>query len=142
MNVSAVNSFVASVATSSKSVATPDVTTDNSVDDSPQPVAKVQNDSTTTTSDVNNKTGSSTATTTTKPLTEGQLTKATDELNNFMQSMNTDIKFKLHVATNQLMIQVEDSKTHKILKECPPHEVLDMVARMKEYLGSLVDKKA
>jgi len=77
-----------------------------------------------------------------RTLSESELTKVTDELNNFMGKMNTDIKFAWHYKTNQLMVQVEDSKTHKVLKECPAHEVLDMVARMKDYVGGLVDKKA
>ena|GEM_PF-1144338 len=73
---------------------------------------------------------------------ESELIKVTDELNNFMESMNTDIKFVLHTRTNELMIQVQDSKTHKILKECPSHELLDVVAKMRDYVGALLDKKA
>lgn len=73
---------------------------------------------------------------------ENELTQVTDELNNFMEKMHTDIKFAWHYKTNQLIVQVEDSKTHKVLKEFPAHEVLDTVARMKDYVGGLVDKKA
>ena len=65
----------------------------------------------------------------------------TNELNKFMQSMNTDIQFLLHTKTSTLMVQVEDRKTHKILKECPAHELLDMVARIREYVGIFLDKK-
>ena len=73
--------------------------------------------------------------------TEHQLENVTEQLNNFMQSMNTDIHFVLHTKTNTLMIQVEDSKNHKVLKECPAHELLDMVARLRDYVGAFVDKK-
>ncbi len=69
------------------------------------------------------------------------LENVTNELNNFMQSMNTDIQFLLHTKTSTLMVQVEDRKTHKILKECPAHELLDMVARIREYVGIFLDKK-
>lgn len=82
------------------------------------------------------------ATDTKKTPSEMELNQVTDELNNFMEKMNTDIKFAWHYKTNQLIVQVEDSKTHKILKEFPAHEVLDTVARMKDYVGGLVDKKA
>lgn len=67
--------------------------------------------------------------------------KMTDELNNFMESMNTDIHFVLHTKTDTLMIQVQDNKTHKVLKECPSHELLDMVAKMRDTIGILLDKK-
>ena len=73
---------------------------------------------------------------------ESQCKKVTEELNNFMQSMNTDIKFVLHNSTDTLMIQVEDGKTHKILKEFRAHELLDMVANIKNDVGALVDQKA
>ena len=71
-----------------------------------------------------------------------QCKKMTEELNNFMQSMNTDIKFVLHNRTDTLMIQVDDGKTHKILKEFPAHELLDMVANIKNDVGALVDQRA
>ena len=73
---------------------------------------------------------------------ESQCKKVTEELNNFMQSMNTDIKFVFHNRTDTLMIQVEDGKTHRVLKEFPAHELLDMVAKMKDDVGALVDQKA
>ena len=72
---------------------------------------------------------------------EDDFKNATDELNDFMQSMNTDIKFTLHTKTNTLMIQVEDGKTHQTLREFPAHELLDMMARLRDNIGVLVDKK-
>jgi flagellar protein FlaG len=65
-----------------------------------------------------------------------------EQLNNFMGIINTDIKFKLHDKTKEFMVDVVDSKSGKLIRECPSHEFLDMVARLKEYLGALVDKKA
>jgi len=148
MGVNAVSSFVAApVAVVARPVAVQEATNVNS-----QSANNVQSDSAVdATNSANNKQDSTNnpnnpnnanATSTTKQPTESQLAKATDELNNFMSSMNTDVKFKLHTGTNELMIQVEDSKTHKILKECPAHELLDAVARMREYVGVLLDKKA
>lgn len=79
---------------------------------------------------------------TTKQLNEDEVVKVTDEINTFMESMNTNIQFVLHVKTNELIVQVQEGKNHKILKEFPAHELLDAVARMREYAGLLVDKKA
>jgi len=72
---------------------------------------------------------------------EDELSNVTEELNQFMQSMNTDIGFALHTRTKTLMVQVEDGKTHKILKEFPAHELLDMVARIRDCIGAFIDKK-
>ncbi|SMD09797.1 flagellar protein FlaG [Sporomusa malonica] len=73
---------------------------------------------------------------------KSELENVTEKLNNFMQSINTDIRFELHTETNTLMIQVEDSKTHEVLKEVPAHELLDMVTRIRECIGVFLDKKA
>ena len=73
---------------------------------------------------------------------ESDLTDITDNLNGFMQSINTDIKFELHTESNTLMLQVEDSKTHRILKEVPAHELLDIVTRLRECIGVFLDQKA
>lgn len=65
----------------------------------------------------------------------------TEQLNDFMQSLNTSIHFELHQETETLMVQVEDSQTHKIIKEVPSSELLDMVAKLRECIGAFVDKK-
>lgn len=70
-----------------------------------------------------------------------ELECVTEELNQFMESMNTNIGFALHTKTKTLMVQVEDNKTHKILKEFPAHELLDMVSRIRDCVGVFLDKK-
>lgn len=65
----------------------------------------------------------------------------TQELNKFLQLMNTDLVFKLHEGTKQLMVQVVDTREQKVLKEFPPHELLDTLAKISDYVGLLLDKK-
>ena len=73
---------------------------------------------------------------------EEELQDITAELNNCMQAMNTDIGFLLHKETGTLMVQVEDVKTHKVLKEYPAREFLDKVARIRDCVGVFLDKMA
>ncbi|HWQ73564.1 MAG TPA: flagellar protein FlaG [Desulfitobacteriaceae bacterium] len=65
----------------------------------------------------------------------------TQEMNKFLQLLNADLKFQLHEGTKQLMVQVIDTKTQKVLKEFPPHELLDTIAKIRDYVGVLLDKK-
>ncbi|HWR45784.1 flagellar protein FlaG [Sporomusa sp.] len=69
------------------------------------------------------------------------LSKMTGELNKFMQLINADLKFVLHEKTQRLIVQVVDTKEQKVLKEFPPHELLDTIAGIQEYVGILLDKK-
>ena len=40
------------------------------------------------------------------------------------------------------MVQVVDAKSDKVLSEnTRPHELLDTVAKISEYVGSLLDKR-
>jgi len=69
------------------------------------------------------------------------LQEMTEALNKFMQSMNADLKFTVHDKTQQLMVQLIDIAEQKVLKEFPPRDFLDMVAKIREYVGALLDKR-
>lgn len=70
-----------------------------------------------------------------------KVNKMTEAMNQFMESMNSTIRFKLHEKTNELMVQVVDQTNNKVLKEFPPHEFLDTIAAIRAYVGMLLDKK-
>jgi flagellar protein FlaG len=75
-------------------------------------------------------------------LTKEELLPMTQEMNKFFQYLNADIRFEFHARTNRLMVKVVDTKTDKVLREFPPHELLDKIANFREYVGVLLDKKA
>lgn len=77
-----------------------------------------------------------------KDLTEKELLPMTKELNKFFQYLNADLQFELHERTQRLMVKVVDLKTDKVLREFPPHELLDKIANIRDYIGVLLDKKA
>jgi flagellar protein FlaG len=74
-------------------------------------------------------------------LNHDEIKNITQEMNKFLQLLNADLKFQLHEGTKQLMVQVVDTKTQKVLKEFPPHELLDTIAKIRDYVGVLLDKK-
>ncbi|MCE5286512.1 MAG: flagellar protein FlaG [Pelosinus sp.] len=75
-------------------------------------------------------------------LTKEHLQDITDGLNNFMESINTDIRFAFHSKMQELIVQVVDTKTNKVIKEVPSKEMLDTLARIRDCVGALLDKKA
>lgn len=77
-----------------------------------------------------------------KALNKEQLTKVNDELNHFLSLIDSDIQFSIHEKSKQLIVQVVDTKDHRVLKEFPSHEMLDIMANIKEYVGALLDKRA
>ena len=43
--------------------------------------------------------------------------------------------------TNRIMIKIMDKETKEVIKEFPPEKTLDMIARIWEMAGILVDEK-
>ena len=75
-------------------------------------------------------------------LTKEELETVAADLSDFMQSLNTDIEFSIHEKSDRMMVKVVDTKTHDVLKEFPPEELLDTIGAIREYVGALLDKKA
>ncbi|MCB8814147.1 flagellar protein FlaG [Desulfosporosinus shakirovi] len=70
-----------------------------------------------------------------------EVTQLTEAINKFVKAMDTNIHFEIHKGTNQLMVQVVDQDTNKVLKEFPPTDFLDTIAAIRDYVGILLDKK-
>ena len=68
-----------------------------------------------------------------------QIRKAVDEINK--KAHNSEAVFGIHEATNRVTIKIGDKDTKKVLKEYPPEKTLDMIAKVWEMAGLLVDQK-
>ena len=68
-----------------------------------------------------------------------QIQKAVDEINK--KAHNSEAVFGIHDATNRVTIKIVDKDTKKVLKEYPPEKTLDMIAKVWEMAGLLVDQK-
>lgn len=69
----------------------------------------------------------------------GQLKKAVSDLNK--QMTNSEAIFGIHEETNRVTIKIVDKSTKEVIKEFPPEETLDMIAKVWEVAGILVDEK-
>ena len=49
--------------------------------------------------------------------------------------------FGIHEKTNRVTIKMVDKETKKVIKEFPPDETLDMIAKVWEIAGIMVDEK-
>lgn len=72
-----------------------------------------------------------------------ELHRITTAINQFVEATDTDthIQFKIHEKTNELMVQVVDQKTDKVIREYPSQEFLDTIAAIRSYVGMLLDKR-
>ncbi|MBM7866376.1 hypothetical protein GTO89_07275 [Heliobacterium gestii] len=75
------------------------------------------------------------------PLSQDALTKMMDDTNAFLESINTDIRFRWHEKAKQMMVEVYDHRNEKVLRTYPPKEFLDTIGKIREYVGAIIDKK-
>ncbi|SER65222.1 flagellar protein FlaG [Psychrobacillus sp. OK032] len=67
--------------------------------------------------------------------------KMTDSMNKFLETTNTELRFKYHEELNTYYVTLIDSKTDEIVREIPSKKMLDMYAAMQDFMGLFVDKK-
>jgi len=68
-----------------------------------------------------------------------KIKKAVEELNKKM--MNSEAIFGVHDETNRVTIKIVDKESKEVIKEFPPEKTLDMIAKVWEEAGILVDEK-
>lgn len=68
-----------------------------------------------------------------------KIKKAVSDINK--KATNTEAIFGIHDATNRVTIKIVDKDTKKVIKELPPEKTLDMIAKVWELAGILVDEK-
>lgn len=73
---------------------------------------------------------------------EEAVPQTVEAVNQFLDLMNADLKFALHQKTNRIMVQLVSEKDQKVLREYPSKEFLDMIARIRDFVGIFMDKKA
>ena len=67
--------------------------------------------------------------------------QALDGVNAFLASSGSHIQFAVHEASKQMMVTVIDNDTQEVIKTIPSKELLDLMAKISEMVGVLMDKK-
>ena len=73
--------------------------------------------------------------------TPDQLRKMIEEMNKKINNSNEIAMFGIHEDTNRIMIKILDKDTKEVIKEFPPEKTLDMIAKIWEMAGILIDER-
>ena len=68
-----------------------------------------------------------------------QIRKAVEKLNKNMA--HSEAVFGIHEDTNRVTIKIVNRDTKEVIKELPPEKTLDMIAKVWELAGIMVDEK-
>ena len=64
-----------------------------------------------------------------------------DTANDLLKTNRTSARLKYHEATKQVSIKIVDDATQEVIKEIPPEKSIEMLEKMLELTGILVDEK-
>ncbi len=70
-----------------------------------------------------------------------QIRKAVNDINNSVAGDQSEAVFGIHEKTNRVTIKIIDKKTKEVIKEFPPEKTLDMIAKVWEMAGIMVDER-
>ncbi len=68
-----------------------------------------------------------------------QVKKAVESINR--SQSHTEAIFGIHEGTNRVTIKIVDKESKKVIKEYPPEKTLDMIQKLWEMAGLMVDEK-
>jgi flagellar protein FlaG len=75
------------------------------------------------------------------PISDKVVVDAIERANKAISIANRKFEYSIHEKTHEIMIKVIDSDTNEIIREIPPEKILDMVAKMWEMAGLIVDER-
>lgn len=72
---------------------------------------------------------------------EAEVIRAIEHANKSLEGVYTQFEFSIHEKTREIMVKVIDRETGDVIREIPPEKILDIVAKMWELVGILIDER-
>lgn len=69
------------------------------------------------------------------------LQRSVDQANKTLEQHNRYIERKVHDVTKTVMYTLKDSQTEEVIAEFPPEKLQDMIAKMWELAGLVIDER-
>ncbi|MGI6112683.1 MAG: flagellar protein FlaG [Mahellales bacterium] len=69
------------------------------------------------------------------------LARAVENANHMIMDSNRRFDFSVHEETQTIMVKVIDTENGEVIREIPPEKILDLVAKLWELAGIMVDER-
>ncbi|WP_375057612.1 flagellar protein FlaG [Zobellella sp. DQSA1] len=70
-----------------------------------------------------------------------QLEQMAEQLEQFVSSFNRGLTFSVHEGSGRQVVSVVDKNTGETIRQIPSEELLDVISRLAEAGGGLIDTK-
>lgn len=75
------------------------------------------------------------------PVAEKVLIDAIERANKSLAGTNRKLEISVHEKTNDIMVKVIDTESNEVIREIPPEKILDLIAKLWELAGIIVDER-
>lgn len=70
------------------------------------------------------------------------LEELVESINRNLNAVDKRLQFLIHEASGRVQLRVLERSTNEVIREVPPEQLLDLVGRIHELIGLLVDETA
>ncbi|OPX94330.1 MAG: flagellar protein FlaG [Pelotomaculum sp. PtaB.Bin104] len=75
-----------------------------------------------------------------RELIEKKLEQAVEKLNKMAELFDFKLQFRVHKETQRIISKVIEPDSGKVLKEIPSEKILDMISKLEEMAGLIIDE--
>lgn len=76
-----------------------------------------------------------------KQVSERSVIDAIEKANRVTMTHDTRAQFSIHEKTKDIMIKIIDVNTNEVIREFPPEKFLDLIAKLWDLAGIVVDER-
>lgn len=74
-------------------------------------------------------------------IAEEAIVKAIEKANKALQGVYTRFEYRIHKPSGEIMVKVIDQESNEVIREIPPEKLLDLVTKLQEICGVIIDEK-
>lgn len=74
-------------------------------------------------------------------ISQDDIMHAVKRANKALEGTNRRFEYSIHEQTNTIMIKVIDTETNEVIREIPPEKILNLIAKLWELAGIIVDER-
>jgi len=74
-------------------------------------------------------------------LDKSQLNKYAEKLSKVMEILNHSIRFAVDDESDRMIVKIVNSETNEVIRQIPPKEVLQLMHRLDQMAGLMLDEK-
>ena len=74
-------------------------------------------------------------------ISDAALQKALEKVNKALKGIDTRLEYSVHKETGDIMVKVINEETKEVVREVPPEKIIDLVVKLQELSGLIIDEK-